>query len=98
YKQLVIPTINDEKLSQLAQDAAIALNGQDVIKEVEKTTGGEDFSYYSKYAPTAFAFVGSQNTKKLPYYPHHHSKFDIDEDALSISSGLYAQFALNFLK
>lgn len=97
YKQLVIPTINDKELSELAQKAVISLNGEEANIKFEKTTGGEDFSFYSKYAPTCFAFVGCKNTDKIPYYPHHHSKFDIDEDALSIASALYTQFALNFL-
>jgi len=44
-----------------------------------------------------FAFVGSKNTAKLDYYPHHHPKFDIDEDALKNAAGIYAQFALDFL-
>ncbi|KUO76245.1 MAG: peptidase M20 [Clostridia bacterium BRH_c25] len=97
YKQLVLPTINDPALSKLAQAAAISLVGEEGNITFEKTTGGEDFSFYSKHVPTVFAFVGAQNKEKIEYFPHHHPKFDIDEDALSIASGLYAQFALNFL-
>lgn len=97
YKQLVLPTINDPALSKLAQDAVISLLGEEGNVTYEKTTGGEDFSFYAKYVPTVFAFVGTQNKEKIEYYPHHHPKFDIDEDALGIASGLYAQFALNFL-
>lgn len=97
YKQLVLPTINDPVLSKLAQDAAISLVGEEGNIIFEKTTGGEDFSFYAKYVPTVFAFVGAQNKEKIEYFPHHHPKFDIDEDALSIAAGLYAQFALNFL-
>jgi len=33
----------------------------------------------------------------LANYPHHHEKFNIDEDALPIGTSLYAQFALDFL-
>ena len=97
YKQLVLPTINDPLLSKYAQAAAISLVGEEGNINFEKTTGGEDFSFYSKYVPTVFAFVGAQNIEKIEYFPHHHPKFDIDEDALSIAAGLYAQFALNFL-
>ncbi len=98
YEQLVIPTINDPFLSQIAAQSVDALFGQEARQSVPQNTGGEDFSFYAKYAPAMFAFVGSQNTKKLEYYPHHHPKFDIDEDALGISAGLYAQFALDYLK
>ena len=98
YQQLVIPVINDERLSKLAQDAVVEINGEDAVLIYEKTTGGEDFSFFSEFAPSVFAFVGSQNTKKLEYYPHHHPQFDFDEDALAVAAGLYSQFALNFLQ
>ena len=97
YKQLVLPTINHPAMTKFAQDAAISLVGEEGNISFEKTTGGEDFSFYAKHVPTVFAFVGAQNKEKVEYYPHHHPKFDIDEDALSIAAGLYAQYALNFL-
>jgi amidohydrolase len=98
YRQLVLPTINDPEMSKLASEAVVMVNGPDALVMYEKTTGGEDFSYMTEHAPSAFAFVGCQNTEKHPYFPHHHSKFNIDEDALGVSAGLYSQFALNFLK
>jgi len=97
YSQLVLPTINDPELAKIAQDSVIAILGEEGIALVPKTTGGEDFSIFSKKAPTMFAFVGSKNTAKLDYYPHHHPKFDIDEDALENAAGIYAQFALDYL-
>ena len=97
YEQLVLPTINDENLSSIAEGSALKVFGKDCLIGFEKTTGGEDFSYYSKYAPSVFAFVGSKNEKKIDYYPHHHPKFDFDEKALKISAGLYTQFAIDFL-
>ncbi|MBN2898017.1 MAG: amidohydrolase [Clostridia bacterium] len=97
YQQLVLPTINDGHLSNIAENSATKLFGKSVLIDFEKTTGGEDFSYYSQHAPSVFAFVGSKNEAKIDYYPHHHPKFDFDENALSVSAGLYAQFALDFL-
>lgn len=97
YEQLVLPTINDENLSSIAENSASKVFGKDSLIDFEKTTGGEDFSFYSKYAPSVFAFVGSKNEEKIEYYPHHHPKFDFDEKALKISAGLYAQFAIDFL-
>jgi amidohydrolase len=97
YRQLVLPTTNDPELSQIAQGAVISLLGEEGNVTFDKTMAGEDFSIYSQYAPAVFAFVGTQNKDKIDYYPHHHPKFDIDEDALKISAGLYAQFAVDFL-
>ncbi|MCD6435109.1 MAG: amidohydrolase [Clostridiales bacterium] len=98
YKQLVIPTINDPEMSEIASNAVVKNNGSESLVTFEKTTGGEDFSFYTKYAPAAFAFVGCKNTKKHGYFPHHHPKFNIDEDSLEIAAGLYSQVAINFLK
>lgn len=97
YEQLVIPTINDPEMSAIAEGAVEKTSGKDALITYEKTTGGEDFSFFTQKAPGAFAFVGSKNEKKVDYFPHHHPKFDIDEDALEIASALYAQFAIDFL-
>ncbi len=98
YKQLVIPTINDPRMSSIAEGAVKKISGEDALITYEKTTGGEDFSYFTKHAPGAIAFVGCKNESNLEYFPHHHPKFDIDEDALETASALYAQFAVDFLK
>ncbi len=97
YTQMTIPTINDPMMSAIAAGSVKKVAGEEGLVTFEKTSGGEDFAFFSEYAPSAFAFVGSKNTAKLDYYPHHHPKFDIDEDALGVSAGLYTQFALDFL-
>ena len=97
YTQMTIPTINDPMMSAIAAESVKKIAGEEGLVTFEKTSGGEDFAFFSEYAPSTFAFVGSKNTAKLDYYPHHHPKFDIDEDALGVSAGLYTQFALDFL-
>lgn len=97
YTQLVMPTVNDPEMSAIGEEAVRKVAGEDGNITFEKTTGGEDFGFFSEHCPTAFAFVGSKNEDKVPLYPHHHPKFDIDEDALLISSSLYAQYAIDFL-
>ncbi len=97
YDKLTLPTINDPDLSGLGTLAAEKIVGKQGLAHVEKTTGGEDFSFFGAETPAAFAFVGAKNEEKVENYPHHHSRFNIDEDALEIAAGLYAQFALDFL-
>lgn len=97
YTQLVIPTINDSIMSAIAEGAVEKIRGKDALITYERTTGGEDFSFFTQKAPGVFAFVGSRNEKKIEYFPHHHPKFDIDEDALETAAALYAQFAIDFL-
>ncbi|MGM0396956.1 MAG: M20 family metallopeptidase [Bacillota bacterium] len=97
YTQMTIPTINNPMMSELAAETVKKLRGEDALVKFEKTTGGEDFAFFSEYAPSLFAFVGSKNESKIEYHPHHHPKFNIDEDALGRAAELYAQFALDFL-
>ncbi|GAB6110132.1 amidohydrolase [Fusibacter bizertensis] len=97
YEQLVVPTINAPEMSAIGERAVESLMGKEALFTYEKTTGGEDFSYYLKEVPGAFAFVGTKNVDKIPNFPHHHPKFDIDEDALEVAAGLYAQYAITYL-
>lgn len=97
YNKMTLPCSNDKELAELGQKSAADLFGEDCLAHVEKTTGGEDFSFYQAEVPGVFAFVGAKNEDKLEYHPHHHPGFNIDENALKVSSALYAKFALDFL-
>ena len=57
--------------------------------------GGEDFAYFAQQRPAAFLFLGARNEAKACKYPHHHPRFDIDEDALTLGAALLAEFALS---
>ena len=98
YDKLTLPLINDPYMAEIGKKSIKNLFGEESLTHLEKTTGGEDFSFFANKVPAAFAFVGSKNEDKLDYYPHHNSRFNIDEDSLEIASALYVQFALNFLK
>jgi amidohydrolase len=97
YKQLVLPTINDPKLAAIGRGAVETILSSEALIHMPMTTGGEDFSFFGKLIPSAFAFVGGGFDPTLDTYPHHHAKFDIDERALEVAAGLYAQVALDFL-
>lgn len=91
------PVINDKKCSEIAEKSVVKLLGEEGIGELEKVTIAEDFSGYLKKVPGMLAFVGIRNPNKSCIYPHHHSKFNMDEDALEIGMGLYAQYAIDYL-
>ncbi len=63
-----------------------------------RTMAGEDFSDYLKTTPGAFSFVGINNPAIGSDYPHHHPKFDIDEDVLPVGAELHVRTAINYLK
>lgn len=97
YNKAIPVTINDKGCSDIAKQSVVKLLGEDGVELMPKVTGGEDMSEYLNIAPGVIAFVGAGNVEKGITYPHHHGRFNIDEDALEIGTSLYAQYAIDFL-
>lgn len=75
-------TVNDEEMTTLARESAIAAVGEENVIEKPPAMGAEDMSYFQLEAPGSYFFVGSRNEEKGLKWGHHHPKFDIDEEAL----------------
>jgi amidohydrolase len=58
---------------------------------------GDDFAEFAQRVPSVYYFVGTGNKETCTDYPHHHSKFNIDESTLSIGVELQIRSALAFL-
>lgn len=88
----------DKNLVDIAQNAVKKLYGEDSLVEMEKITGGEDFSLLMEKAPGIFGYIGTRN----PEVPgsekiNHHECFTVDEDALIRGTAVAVQFALDYL-
>lgn len=44
--------------------------------------GAEDFTYYLQEKPGTFFFIGGGNPEIDAVYPHHHPRFDVDEQSM----------------
>ena len=88
----------DKNLVDIAQNAVKKLYGEDSLVEMEKITGGEDFSLLMEKAPGIFGYIGTRNTK-VPGSEkiNHHECFTVDEDALIRGTAVAVQFALDYL-
>ncbi|MNC31707.1 N-acetyldiaminopimelate deacetylase [compost metagenome] len=53
-----------------------------------KIMPAEDFAYYLQHVPGCFMLVGAGNQSKGILHPHHHPKFDIDEEAMLYGASL----------
>lgn len=93
---LVPPTINDEHISAVAENAVHKLMGDGATARYEKTSGGEDFAYFMEKVPGAMAFLGIRNEACGAIWPNHSGKFCVDESALLNGAMLYAQVAMDF--
>lgn len=98
YCVMVPPVINDEACSRIAEDAVRKIMGDDAVTTLEKTTGGEDFSYYLEHKPGCFALIGINNPDVGAVHSHHSNNFMIDESVLPQGAGVYAMYAVEWLK
>ena len=90
---------NDPSMARLVRrEASDILKDKQKVSSDFRTMAGEDFSEFANKVPSAYAFLGARNNSKQTSYPHHHPKFDIDEDALVLGTKLYVKTALAFLK
>ncbi len=90
------PLVNDgptlERALRAARDIGVPENQ---IATLAAQGGGEDFAYYGSKAPAAFVFLGAGNAQKGCIWPHHHPRFDIDEDLMPVGAALHVQYALS---
>jgi amidohydrolase len=81
---------NDPELTRRIRNAAEEYLGKENVVDIELTLGSEDFAYYSHQVPASFYRLGTRNESKGISSYVHTPTFDIDEEALSISTGLMA--------
>ena len=97
YTFMTPSVINDPKCSEIAEKSVEKLWGKESLHKFEKIMGAEDYAFFLEKAPGILAFVGAKNPAKGADSPHHHGRFNIDEDSLEIGTALHVQYALDFL-
>ena len=91
------PVINDAEAVETFLKAARKVLPDSAIEELQYSTmGGEDAAYYFTQVPGCYAFLSNA----VPYadgkeYPHHSSRFCIDDSVLWRGSGVLAQVCLD---
>ncbi|RZM26547.1 MAG: amidohydrolase [Pedobacter sp.] len=89
--------INEEKLTANARAFAEDYLGKENVLDLDIWMAAEDFAYYSQVTNACFYRLGTGNKEKDTMHSVHTPKFDIDEDALKISTGLMAYITLKQL-
>ncbi len=94
------PCTNDSAMTEVVQNAAVESVGADKVDngEVVMTTGSDDMAYFLNAVPGCYFIVGAKNAEKGANYPHHHPRFNVDEDAMPIGVEVLTRAALEFLK
>jgi len=93
------PLINDEEFTKFFRESAVKIVGEDKILEMkEPVMGGEDMAYFLEKAPGTFIFLNNPKEIDGDIYPHHNSKFDIDESYFKVGAALFVQTVFDYLK
>lgn len=62
---------------------AVSINLPDLqVLNAPPRMGAEDFTYYLQEKPGTFFFTGGGNPEINAVYPHHHPRFDVDEQSM----------------
>lgn len=95
YKRGYPAVVNHEAETLLLKAVAEDIPAVQKVVETVPQMAGEDFSYYLEKVPGTFFFTGAK--PKNPY-PHHHPKFDFDENAMLIAAKVLGAAAIDFQK
>lgn len=92
------PVINDEHVTKMIEETITESYGAEALELLQPFMGSEDFSGYQHKAPGTFFMVGARNEEKGITYPHHHSLFTVDEEAMPIAMKIMIQSIFKFLR
>ena len=94
------PCVNDSTVTEIVHNAAVATVGEKEVDDSEEvmTTGSDDMACFLQAVPGCYFIVGAKNEQKGANFPHHHPRFNIDEDALPIGVEVLSRAAMDFLK
>lgn len=94
------PCVNDPAMTEIVHRAAVASVGTERVDTGEEimTTGADDMAYFLNTVPGCYFIVGANNPEKDASYPHHHPRFNVDEDALPIAVEVLVRSTLEFFK
>lgn len=88
---------NEPLLTERCIQAAKEYLGEENVVDLDIWMAAEDFSYYTQEIDGCFYRLGTRNDAKGIVSGVHTPNFDIDEDALGLSTGLMAWLALEEL-
>ncbi len=97
FQSITPALVNRPEVAERVRRVAKTLFPEAEISANYATMGSEDMAFLMQQTPGCFVFVGSANSAQGFDAPHHHPKFDIDEQALPRAAALMAASAVEFL-
>lgn len=92
-----VPVVaNNPACSDVAFTAVHNLGLNDQLIDFKTMMASENYADFLAVYPGVFALIGVRNEALGACYPHHHPKFNIDEEPLSTGAALHAQYAIDY--
>ena len=90
--------INPEETAQeVANSAEKLVPPENIITQMDKRFGSDNFADYSRKAPGTYVHVGSSDSPQNSH-PHHNEHFDLSENSYPYAAALAVQYTLDYLK
>lgn len=88
---------NDATMTRLLRQTAGKLLGQEHVRPIVRSMGGEDFAFFSRQKPCVFFRLGTTNPEDPAdtAYPVHTDRFDVDERCFETGIPLFVNFVLD---
>ena len=97
WQSNTVITFNDIELTQQMLPSLIAVAGEENVKLVKATTGGEDFSYFQQEVPGLYFFLGGMTPGNKESFPHHTPDFMIDDSSMLLGVKAFCQLTIDYL-
>jgi amidohydrolase len=93
---IVPAVVNAPQPTAVARRAAAQVVGLEQVID-GRDMASEDMGHVLEELPGCYFFIGSRNEAKECHFPHHHPRFNFDEDALIIGAATMASAAADYL-
>lgn len=86
-----------ETAAEVVESAKKIIPAENVIVDLNKRFGSDNFADYSRKASGTYVFVGSSDSQANGW-PHHNEHFDLAKNSLVYAAALAVQYTLDYLK
>jgi len=88
------PVVNDLEVTNKLVDLFKEAYPDSVVEKDKPIMVAEDFAYYLERIPGSYYHIGMRGEKSQ--YPHHHPKFDIDEEELGTAINTFLTIVTSY--
>jgi amidohydrolase len=96
--KLTPAVVNDPQIARSVQATSRRIFPSDQLETEYRSMVSEDMAYFLERVPGCFVLLGSANPAKGLNAPHHHPRFDFDEEVLPKAAALMAGAAVELLQ